>query len=154
MSLNPLCIIKFFQKRPGLDSLQKICNCCLPVQGSMLKLFQMVLSPDNGPMHLLQKPSHLYCLSLVVGTIVGLPQAFGKLLQGEFHLLQPDWGFAFGTTQVRQIVALIICITFIIENICSRRQIGNPWNICPVQMRSLLNPFRWKANGGPLMCTG
>jgi len=30
------------------------CNCCLPVQGSILKLFQTVLSPDNWPMLLLQ----------------------------------------------------------------------------------------------------
>jgi len=31
---------------------------------------------------------------------VGLPHAFGKLLQGEFHLLQADWGFAFGPAEV------------------------------------------------------
>jgi hypothetical protein len=51
-------------------------------------------------MLLLEKRSHLYFLPLVEGTKVGLPHPFGKLLQGEFRLLQANWGFAFGPAQV------------------------------------------------------
>ena len=64
-------------------------------------LFQTVLSRDNGPMLPLETPSHPYFLPLVECTKVGLPHSFGKLLQGEFRLLQADWGFAFNPTQVR-----------------------------------------------------
>jgi hypothetical protein len=60
----------------------------------------MVLSWDNGLMLLLYKPRHPYFLPLVEGTKVGLPHPFGKLLQGGFHLLQGDWGFAFHPAQV------------------------------------------------------
>jgi len=117
LSPNPFGIIKIFQWQTVLKSLQKICNRHLPVQGAISQLFQMVLSQDNGPMHLLQKPSHPSFLPLVEGTNVGLPHPLGKLLQEEFHLLQADWGFAFGPTQVRQISDLIICIEFVIRNL-------------------------------------
>ena len=65
-------------------------NRRLTKQGIISNLFQTVLPRDNGPMLLLQKPSHPYFLPLVERTVVGLPQSFGKLLQGEFWLLQAD----------------------------------------------------------------
>jgi len=71
------------------------------MQGSISDLFQTVLSGDNVPMLYLEKPSHPYFLPPVAGNKVGLPNPFGKLLQGEFRLLQTDWGFAFGPAQVR-----------------------------------------------------
>jgi len=114
---NPFGIIEIFQRQPLLKSLQKICNCCLPVQGSISQLFQTVLSWDNGPMLLPEKPSHPYFLPLVDYTNVRLPHHFGKLLQGEFRLLQANWGFAFSRTHVRRIIALIICIEFVIRNL-------------------------------------
>jgi len=57
-----------------------------------------------------REPSHPYFLPLVQCTKVGLPHPFGKLLQAEIRLLQADWGLAFSPTQVRRIIALIICI--------------------------------------------
>jgi hypothetical protein len=39
------------------------------------------------------------------------------LLQGEFHLLQADRVFAFSPAQVLRIIALIICIEFVIRNL-------------------------------------
>jgi len=96
----------------------------------------------------LKKPCHLYCLPLVERTKVDQPHRFGKLLQGEFRLHQADWGFAFGPAQVLQIVALIICIVFIIGNLWQWEQIGNPGNICPPQFRSWLTLFCCEANGG------
>jgi hypothetical protein len=78
----------FFYRQPLLESLQKICNRYLPVQGSISLLFQTVLSHDSGPIVLLEKPSHPYFLPLVECTKVWLPDPFGKLLQGEFHFLQ------------------------------------------------------------------
>ena len=68
-------------------------------------------------MLLLEKPSHPYFLPLVERTKVGLPHPFGKLLQGESCLHQGDGGLAFGPAQVRQIIALYICIEFIIRNL-------------------------------------
>ena len=87
---NPLRIIKMVYRQPCLETLQKICSGRLLVHGSISHLFRTVLSPDNGPMLLLQKPSHPYFLPVVEGTKVGLPHHFGKLLQGEFCLLQAD----------------------------------------------------------------
>jgi len=82
---NPLSpdifgIVEIFQMQQGYKSLQRICNRRLPVLRSISKLFQTVLSRDNGPMLLLQKPSHPYVLPLVKWTKVGLPHPFGKLL--------------------------------------------------------------------------
>jgi hypothetical protein len=68
-------------------------------------------------MLLLEKPSHPYFLPLVECTQVGLPHPFGKLLQGELHFLQADWGFAFSPGQVQRIIALILCIEFGIRNL-------------------------------------
>jgi hypothetical protein len=51
----------------------------------------MILSPDNGPMHLFKKPSHPFFVPVVEHTKVGLPHPFGKLLQGEFSLVQAEW---------------------------------------------------------------
>jgi hypothetical protein len=97
---NPFRIIGVFHRQSGPHSLQNIWNHCLPVLGSLSKHCQMVLSTDNGPILLLKKPSHPYLLSQVDSTNVELPHPFGKLLQGEFHLLQAEWGFGFGTAQV------------------------------------------------------
>jgi len=65
----------------------------------------------------LEEPSHPYFLPLVERTMVGLPHPFGKLLEGEFGLLQADWGLTLCTAQVRRIVARIICITFVVGNL-------------------------------------
>jgi hypothetical protein len=54
------------------------------------------------------KLSHPYFLPLVEYTNVGQPDSFDKFHQGEFDLLQADWGFAFGPAQVRPIIALSI----------------------------------------------
>jgi hypothetical protein len=113
---NPFSIIASFQWQPGLESLQKISNGYLPVQRSISQLFQTVLSRDNRPILPLKKPSHPYFLPLVEGTKVGLPHPFVKLLQGEFRLLQASWGFAFTTAQVQRMIALSICIGFVIRN--------------------------------------
>jgi len=117
LSLNPFGIIEILHWQPGLKSLQKICNRHLPAQGSISQLFQTVLSWDNRPMPLLEKPSHPYFLPLVEGTKVGLPHHFGKLLPGEFRLLQANWGFAVSPAQVRRIIALSICIEFVTRNL-------------------------------------
>ena len=68
-------------------------------------------------MLLLLKHGHPYFLLLVECTEVGLPHPFGKSLQGEFHLLQADWGFGFGPAKVGWIIALSICIEFVIRNL-------------------------------------
>ena len=94
-------MIEMFQWQLGLESVQKIGNHNLSVHGSITRLFETVLSLDNGLMLVLQKPNHPYFLPLVEDTKVGQPHPFGKLLQGEFRLVQADWGFAFGTTHVR-----------------------------------------------------
>jgi len=138
LSPNLFSIIEIFQRQRGLESLQNIYNRHFPVPRSISQPFQMVLSLDNGQMLFLQKPSHPYFLPLVEGTKVGLPHPFGKLLQGELRLLQADWGLAFGPTQVRRIVNIIICIAFVIGNIWLGRQIGNCCNICPPWLHSWL----------------
>ena len=51
-------------------------------------------------MLLLQKHGHPYFLLLVECTAVGLPHPFGKSLQGEFCLLQAEWGIGFGPAKV------------------------------------------------------
>jgi hypothetical protein len=78
---NPFNIIEMFHRQPGLESLQKIDNRCLPVHGSIAPLFETVLSPDNRPMLLPKNPSHPDFLPLVERTKVGLPHSFGKLVQ-------------------------------------------------------------------------
>ena len=65
----------------------------------------------------LQKHLHPCFLPLVERTTVRLPHPFGKLLEGEFRLLQADWGFAFSPAHVRQIIALIICIELVQSNL-------------------------------------
>ena len=151
---NPFSIIDIFQGQPGLESLQQLFNSCLPVLGSFSQLFRTVLSLDNGPMLPLKKPCHPFFLPLVEHTKVKLPHPFGKLLQGESLLLQADWGFAFGPTQVRWIVALIICIVLIMGSLWQWGQIGNPGNICPLQFHSRLQWFCWEADGGSTRCAG
>jgi len=68
LSPNPFGIIEIFHTQRRLASLQKICNNCLPVQGSFSQRFQTVPSPDNRPMLSLKKPCHLYFLPLVERT--------------------------------------------------------------------------------------
>ena len=125
--MNPLGIIEIIQRKPGFRYLQKIWNRCLSVQGSITKMFQPVLSPEYGPIHFLKQRSHPYFLPLVECATIGLPHPFGKLLQGELCLLQADWGFTVCTTQVQRIIALIICIIFVIGNL---RQWGQIRNCC------------------------
>ena len=116
LSLNPFGIIKIFPRQAVLNCQQKICTRRLPVQGSISPLLQMVLSPDNGLMLRLQIHSHPYFLALVKRTKVGLLLPFAKMLQGEFLLLQPNWGVDFGPAQVRQIVGHTLCIIFFTGN--------------------------------------
>jgi hypothetical protein len=71
------------------------------VQGSVFKLFQTVLHPNNGAMLIFRQPSHEYDLPHVGGTKVGLPHLFGRLRQGKFGLVKVDWGLAIGTAQTR-----------------------------------------------------
>jgi len=82
LSLNPFSIIDNFKTQPVLESLQKICNVRLPVQGSLWQLFETVLSWDTGLMLLFWKHSHPYYLPLVERNKVGLAHPFAKLLQG------------------------------------------------------------------------
>jgi len=124
------------------------------MQGSISNLFQSVLPPDNGPMLLLEKPRHPYCLPLVERTIVGLPHPFGKLLQGELRLLQANWGFAFSTAQVRRIVALLSCIIFVVGQLRQWGQVSNPCDICFLRFRWWLESFRPEAYGVSPRCAG
>jgi len=101
LPVNLFSIIEINQRQPVLECHQKLCDRCLPVQGSILNLFQSVLPPDNRLMLLLKKSRHPYFLPLVECTAVGLPHPVGKLLQGELRLLQANWGFAFSTAQVQ-----------------------------------------------------
>jgi len=102
-----------------------------------------------------KEPSHPYFLPLVERTIVGLPHPFGKLFQGvEFSLLRADWGFTLCTTQVRRIVALIICITFFIGNLRQWGHVHNPSDICFLWFRRWQESFRWEANGRSPRCAG
>ena len=138
---------------------KKICNRHLPVQGSICMLFQSVPPQDNGLMLFLEKPSHTSIFPLVAHTIVGLPNPFGQLLQGEIGLLQADCGFTLCTTQVRRIVALIICIIIvtciiiIVRNLWEYGQVCNPCDICLPQFHRQQESFRWQANGRSPMCT-
>ena len=151
---NPFSIIKIIQRQPVLKWHQNICNHRLPVQGSFLNLFQMVLPLHNGPMLLLQPPSHPSFLPLVEHTVVGLPHPFGKLLQGEFDLLQAHWLLACCTAQVQQMVTLIICIIFDVVNIQHWKQVLNPCSIGDPWFRCWRVLFRWEAKRGSLRCPG
>jgi hypothetical protein len=101
LSPNPFGIIDVCPKAATSEKSPKTCNRHLPVQWSISLLFETVLSGNNRPMLLLKKPSHSCFLPLVECTKVGLQHPFGKLLHGEFRLLQADWGFAFRPAQVR-----------------------------------------------------
>jgi len=149
---NPFIIIEINQWQPVVECHQIICNHHLQMQGSISNLIQMVLPPDTGPMLLLQKPSYRYFLPLVEYTIVGLPYPFGKLLHREFHLLQADWGFAFCTAQVQQIVALIICIIIAVGHLRQWRQLYNHCDIWFPQFLRRLESFCWEANQGYSRC--
>jgi len=150
--MNPFSIIEIILWQPGLEFLQSICDLRLPVQGSSPQLFQSVLPPDYGPMLFLEAPSHPYFLPLVENTIVGLPHPFGKLLQGEFCLLQADWGFTRCTAQVRRIVVLIICIKIVIGNLGQRGQVHYPCDSCFLRFRRRQEWFHWEADGRSRMC--
>jgi hypothetical protein len=70
------------------------------VQGSIPKLFEPVLPPDDRPMLFLVEPSHPSFLPLVERALVGLPLPFGKLLRKEFVLLLAAWRFTLCTALV------------------------------------------------------
>ena len=145
LPVNAFRIIEIHQQQPVLECIQKICNGCLPVQGSTSNLFQSVLPLDNGPMLPLEKHRHPYLFPLVECTKVGLPHPFGKLLQGELRLLQANWGFAICTAQVRRIVTLISCIIFVLWHIRQWWQVRNPCNICFQRFRWQLESFGQEA---------
>jgi len=105
-------------------------------------------------MLLLQKPSHPYFVPLVECTVLDLPQPFGKLLQGEFSLLQADWQFAFCMAQVRRIVAFFICIIIVLGNLGHWRQVRNPGDMSVSLFRTRLESFRWEATRGSPTCAG
>jgi len=100
----------------------------------------------------LEEPRHPYFLSLVERNIVGLPHRFGKLLQGEFGLLQADWGFTLCTTQVRRIVALFIWIIFVVGNLRQWRHVRTSCNICFPWFCRQQESFRCEANGRSPRC--
>jgi hypothetical protein len=131
LSPNPFAIIKNLPMQPSHESYQNISNCCFPVQGSILQLFQTVLSQDNRLMHLLQQPSHPCFLSLFESTEIRLSHPSGKLHQGEFRLLQADYEYTSSTAQVQRIVTLFICMKLITRYVWNLGQISNPYNICP-----------------------
>jgi len=121
---------------------------CLPVKGSILNLFQMVLPPDNRRMWHLQTPRHPYHLPCIECTVVGLPHPVGKFLGGEFRWLYTDWGFTFCFTQVQRIISLIICIILVVGNFRQLEQVHNPGNIGFRLFCWWLESFYCKANGG------
>jgi hypothetical protein len=92
------------------------------------------------------KPRHPSFLPLVECTELWLHNPFGKLLRVEFCLLQVDSGLSFGPTEVCRIIALIICIEFIITTHCSWGKICNAGNIYPAGFRSRLEWFCWQVN--------
>jgi hypothetical protein len=142
--------IQHYQNFPtptGSSKYPKLCNRRLPGEGFISQLFQMVLSRDTGLMHLLEKLSHPYILPLVEHPNVGLPHSIGKLIQGDFWLLQADWGFTFSPAQVKQMITLIICIEFVRGNLSLPSEIGNPrCYICFGQCCSWPKLFGWEAN--------
>lgn len=115
---NPFGIKKISQRQPDFKSQLNIQDRDLLVLGSIFNLAQLILYPDNGTKYLLQNPSLPYFLPLVEGTKIGLPNPFRKLLLGDFHSLQADWGFAFGTAHVHLLIALIVCIVFVVGYFC------------------------------------
>ena len=151
---NPFSIIKINQWQAGLECCQKICDCRLPVQRSISNLFELVLPPDNEPMLLLEKPRHPYFLPLVECTKVGLPHPFGKLLQGELRLLQANWGFAFFTAKVQQIVALVSCIIFVVGYLGQWGQVRDLCDIWFPRFRWWLESFGREASGVSPRCAG
>jgi len=126
-------------------------------RGPSRTCFRRFLPPDNGPMLLRQKPSHPYFLPLVEFIKVGLRHPLGKLLQGEFVLLQADWWVAFSTAQVRGIITHIICIVIIVGNLQQWGYVDNPcdnssrgsagsWNLF---VGSLIRGLPGVPEGGP-----
>ena len=124
------------------------------MKGSISKLFPMVLPLDTGPMLSLKKPSNPYFLPPVEHTIVGLPHPFGKLLQGEFGLLQADSRLTLCTAQARRIVALFICTIMVVGNL---RQWGQVRNLCDIrfpQFRGWQKSSHWEVDGRSPRCAG
>jgi len=151
--MNPFTIIEIYQPQPGLECWQNICHRHLPVQGSIMTLFQSVLPPDNGRMLLVEKPHHPYFVPLVECTKVGLPHPFRKLLQEELCLLQANWGFAFCTAQVWPIVTLISCIILIVGLLRQWGHFRNPCDICFPRFHWCLESFRQQAYAVSPRCT-
>jgi len=75
---NPFSIFKTFSCQPVLWYCQNITNIQLLVEGSILHLYQTVLSLHNAPPRSLQNCSHWYFIPLIECTEVGLNQHFGK----------------------------------------------------------------------------
>jgi len=151
---NPFSIIEINQRQPVLECGERICDCRHPVQGSILNLFQSVQPADNGPMLLVENPRHPYFLPLVECTVVGLPHPFGKLLQGEHRLLQANWGLAFCTAKIRQIVALLSSIIFVVGHLRQWGHVCNPCIICFPRIRWRLELFGREAYGVSPRCAG
>ena len=99
LSRKPHTIVKIFQSQPVLASDHPISTWGSTVLRFISKPFEMDLPLDNALMLFLQKPCHQYFLPLVECTKVWLPHPSAKLLQGEFSLLQTDWGIAFCETR-------------------------------------------------------
>jgi len=101
-------------------------------------------------------------LCILMSTYVLVPYIYGlvalldsriqllalSISTGVFSLVQAVWRFAFGTTQVWQIITLIIWVIFVIPNIQHQRQISNPCKICFPQFSWWLESFHWEANWG------
>jgi len=110
---NSFSSIKTFQRQSVLNIGQGICSSPDPVQGSISKMFHTVLSLDNAIKLLFQKASDPYILQLVEAIQVVLPKLLWELQQGEFGLIRAEWGSAFNTSHVQQVITLIIGFVFI-----------------------------------------
>jgi len=124
-----------------------ICKHCLPVPGSISKVFHMVLPPENGLM-LILNPSHPYFLPLAECTVVGLPHSVGKLLQQEFGLLEGDSQFAFSTARVQHIIDNLICIIIVVRNLQQWGPVHNRWYFAIPRLLRRLEQFQLEASWG------
>lgn len=132
-----------FQQHPFIKRWQTICNCNLWVQGSICKLCPTILPTHNTLILISSEPTFPHFLSLVECTNVGLPHLVGKLLQGEFSVLQTAWGFAFTATHVRHIIAHIIRILYIVDNVYQQQCQQQVGVLCQLSKSGLQNCFVW-----------
>jgi hypothetical protein len=89
-TMNVFSMVQFIQSLLVLECHRMVRNRCLPVKGSILQLFQIILPADNDPMLSFEQPGHIHSLPVVEHTVVGLPPPFRKFVQGEFGTHQAE----------------------------------------------------------------